>query len=540
MRLNSVLFLIILQRRLMTIRSHRYVYVFGAALAAAVSLVAIAEAYSPYVWLQAEGYSQMLGVVRTTDITDLDTGDWTRYPGIAFGSAGAKGFVANLGVPPSNAGGIIEVRLDSVTSVPVARLKTVSTGAWGTYVDQAIVAPTPITGVHDVYLTFVGQDVAALNSFGFTSTIPDPQNPPADGGSGGGVDASAPTVSVTAPTASATISGTISVSASASDDIGVVGVQFKLDGTNLGIEDTLAPYTLTWNSGVVGNGTHTLTAVARDEAGNTTTSAGVTFTVSNGGGTTPPPPAPTPPPTGSGLPVVTLSANPSIVDENMRTTITWSATNATYCYSSMTGTTGVSGSWQSPPLITTRTYSFTCIGPGGGVGKSITVDVRSMSVPPTTPPPTTPPPTGTSGNRNAFKWIEAESRNTESGTTISGGSVRMIGNGDSLCYTGVIFGSTPALSVVARIARANTTAQSFIIRLGSITGTPIGKLVIPATGSDSTFYDQGTALTRSVTGTQTICITAEGGTDGGAFDKFVFLTQGLQCPQTGTIPAPAP
>jgi hypothetical protein len=60
-----------------------------------------------------------------------------------------------------------------------------------------------------------------------------------------------------------------------------VGVQFKLDGANLGAEDTASPYSLAWNTTTTANGTHTVTAVARDAAGNTATSAGVIVTVSN-------------------------------------------------------------------------------------------------------------------------------------------------------------------------------------------------------------------------------------------------------------------
>ena len=43
-----------------------------------------------------------------------------------------------------------------------------------------------------------------------------------------------PTVSVTAPAAGATVSGTVTVSAAASDDVGVAGVQFRLGAANLG------------------------------------------------------------------------------------------------------------------------------------------------------------------------------------------------------------------------------------------------------------------------------------------------------------------
>jgi uncharacterized membrane protein YphA (DoxX/SURF4 family) len=97
----------------------------------------------------------------------------------------------------------------------------------------------------------------------------------------GTADTQPPTVSITAP-AAGTVSGTaVTVSANASDDVTVAGVQFKLDGVNLGAEDTAAPYSIVWNSTGATNGTHALTAVARDGAGHTTTSAAVSVTVSN-------------------------------------------------------------------------------------------------------------------------------------------------------------------------------------------------------------------------------------------------------------------
>src|SRR5207253_5771843 len=82
-----------------------------------------------------------------------------------------------------------------------------------------------------------------------------------------------PTVAMTAPAAGATVGGTVRVSASAADNVGVVGVQFKLDGANLGAEVTAAPYAVTWDTKAAPNGTHALTAVARDAAGNVSTSA---------------------------------------------------------------------------------------------------------------------------------------------------------------------------------------------------------------------------------------------------------------------------
>jgi len=107
-------------------------------------------------------------------------------------------------------------------------------------------------------------------------------------------DTTPPTVSITAPASGATVSGTTSVTASASDNVGVVGVQFRLDGSNLGAEDTTAPYSVSWNTTTTGNGSHTLTAVARDAAGNVSPVSAVTVTVNNA---PPPPPPDTTPPT---------------------------------------------------------------------------------------------------------------------------------------------------------------------------------------------------------------------------------------------------
>src|SRR5206468_2064857 len=94
-------------------------------------------------------------------------------------------------------------------------------------------------------------------------------------------DTTPPVVSMTAP-AAGPVSGSVTVSANASDNIGVAGVQFLLDGVALGAEDTTSPYSITWNSATATNGSHTLSAQARDAAGNTTTSATVTVTVSGG------------------------------------------------------------------------------------------------------------------------------------------------------------------------------------------------------------------------------------------------------------------
>src|SRR5439155_7699101 len=99
-------------------------------------------------------------------------------------------------------------------------------------------------------------------------------------------DSTPPTASLTAPADGATVVGTVTISATASDDVGVAGLQFLLDGANLGAEDATSPYSVTWDTATATPGAHTLTAVARDAAGNSAAPAPVTVTVAPD--TTPP------------------------------------------------------------------------------------------------------------------------------------------------------------------------------------------------------------------------------------------------------------
>lgn len=99
--------------------------------------------------------------------------------------------------------------------------------------------------------------------------------------SGGGGDITPPTTAITAPLAGATVSGTTSVTASASDNVGVTKVEFYLDGV-LKSTDTTSPYAWSWDTTTATNGSHSLTSKAYDAALNVGTSAAVGVTVSNG------------------------------------------------------------------------------------------------------------------------------------------------------------------------------------------------------------------------------------------------------------------
>jgi hypothetical protein len=92
---------------------------------------------------------------------------------------------------------------------------------------------------------------------------------------------SPPTVQITSPAngASFAFKATITIQVTATDDVGVVKVEFFAGTTKLG-EDTTAPYAFTWRPGP---GTYTLTARATDTGGAVTTSAPVTVTVRKNG-----------------------------------------------------------------------------------------------------------------------------------------------------------------------------------------------------------------------------------------------------------------
>jgi glucose/arabinose dehydrogenase len=104
---------------------------------------------------------------------------------------------------------------------------------------------------------------------------------PAPPAVGAGRDVTPPVVRITSPARRAQVSGRITVRASASDNVGVRAVQFRLDGRKLGGPDRRTPFRARWNTRRVKNGAHRLSAVARDAAGNTTKSRVIPVNVRN-------------------------------------------------------------------------------------------------------------------------------------------------------------------------------------------------------------------------------------------------------------------
>jgi hypothetical protein len=93
-------------------------------------------------------------------------------------------------------------------------------------------------------------------------------------------DTTAPTTSITSPANGTPVTGSVTISATASDNVGIKGVAFFVDGVALGSQVLTPPYSVVWNTTTLPDGNHTLTVTAEDLAGNTGSSA-ITVLVAN-------------------------------------------------------------------------------------------------------------------------------------------------------------------------------------------------------------------------------------------------------------------
>ncbi|MDO8742766.1 MAG: Ig-like domain-containing protein [bacterium] len=230
-------------------------------------------------------------------------------------------------------------------------------------------------------------------------------------------DTTAPSVSLTTPAALTTVSGAaVTVSATASDNTGVSGVQFLLDGIALATEDTTSPYTVTWNTTTATNASHTLSARARDAAGNQTTSATVTVTVANITAPTPDTSTPSTPTSLSATAVSTTQIN-----------LSWSAATDNVAVSGyriyrngtlLTTTTATSYANTGLSASTAYAYTIAAYDAAGNMsaqssGASATTQAAVVTPPATPATPSTPATSNTPTSTNT---------NTPNTTSPAGGS----------------------------------------------------------------------------------------------------------------------
>ncbi|MBZ6138384.1 glycoside hydrolase family 16 protein [Streptomyces olivaceus] len=126
-----------------------------------------AESYDAQSGTTTEGSSDSGG---GSNLGALANGDWAQYKGVKFGTSAATQFKARVASgAAAGVSGLVEVRLDSRTATPVGSFAVGNTGGWQSW--RTIPANiTPVTGTHDVYLTFSsGQpaDFVNVNWFSF-------------------------------------------------------------------------------------------------------------------------------------------------------------------------------------------------------------------------------------------------------------------------------------------------------------------------------------------------------------------------------------
>jgi len=261
----------------------------------------------------------------------------------------------------------------------------------------------------------------------------------------------APTVSITSPASGAAVGGTISVTATASDDVGVVGVQFRLDGAYLGAEDTTAPYSVSWNTTAASDGPHTLTAVARDAAGLLTASAPVTVTVLN---TTAPPTVTSFTPTSG-----PVSTSVAISGANFAgaTAVLFNGTSASFTVGSATTITATvpAGATSGPISVTTP----------GGTASSASSFTVGTSVSPVVLENQQP------GSEGWQMWLRGIAPADDVGKQIKGyASAASVNKGESITFYVTV---TPAQSYtmdVYRIGYYQGLGGRFIQSIGPLQG----------------------------------------------------------------------
>ena len=200
-------------------------------------------------------------------------------------------------------------------------------------------------------------------------------------------DTTPPTVSITSP-AGGTVSGLLAVTVNASDNVGVTRIDLRVNGV-LVATDTASPFQFSWNSTSVANGAVSLTAVAFDAAGNSTTSASVSVMVSNAVATdTTPPTVSIASPTGgavSGAVSVSVNASDNVgvtrVDLRVNGSTVASSNVSPYRFS-WDSTTAANGA------TSLTAAAFDAAG-NSGVSTAVSVTVSNSSL--TTATDTTPP-----------------------------------------------------------------------------------------------------------------------------------------------------
>src|SRR6266403_999843 len=251
----------------------------GATLAGVVNVTASAsdpDSAVSFVQFRVDGTNSGAQITSAPYSISLDTSKLSnavhQLTAVAQDPTGNQGVSAAVSVTVSNAAPVANITGLNPTSGIVGTSVTISGANFGATQGTNTIKFNGITATPTSWST--SSIVAAVPSGAATGTVV----VTAGGVSSNGVsftvspDTTSPTVSISSPTGGATLSGITTVTANASDNVAVASVQFQLDGANVGALDTTAPYSVSWDTTTATNGSHTLSAIAKDAAGNSATS----------------------------------------------------------------------------------------------------------------------------------------------------------------------------------------------------------------------------------------------------------------------------
>ncbi len=320
------------------------------------------------------------------------------------------------------------------------------------------------------------------------------------------LDTTPPSVTLTAPSNGSTMSGIVTLTATATDNVGVVGVQFQLNGINLGSEDSTNTYSVSWDTTGVAPGQYSLTAIARDASRNFTTSTPVFVTVVA-------PPDSTPPSVPGTLTAQVVSSS----EISLSWTTSTDNVGITGYHISRNGVfiaTTTTTSYQDANLapLTTYTYVVTAWDAAGNESDPSTpVTVSTWALPDTTPPSV---PAGLKGIPLSTSAVELSWETSEDTVGVAGYQVMRdnvplattialsyrdsgLSSGSTYTYTVQAFDqagnfSAPSAPVSITLTPSTSTLSVSIIGNGMVTSSPTG--ILCPSHSCSASYGTGSTI----------------------------------------------
>ena len=232
--------------------------------------------------------AQIVSLLESTSV-DLGSGGYDTYYGYGRVSAGQAVAAAAAGAPtdsqaPSVAiasptggsvSGIVNANVNASDNVGVSKVELLVNG---TVVGTDTVSPYAFSwdssALAGSSATLTARAYDAAGNVGTSSPVL------VNVASVVTTDTTPPTVSIASPSGG-TVTGVVSVSVNANDNVGVSRVDLLVNGSVVS-SDSTGPYSFSWDSSALVGTTATLTARAYDAAGNAATSPSVTVTVASG------------------------------------------------------------------------------------------------------------------------------------------------------------------------------------------------------------------------------------------------------------------